>query len=298
MQERRRSSTRSRASSASRSAAPARIRGAAGRTSASSTRRTTAATTSSCATSSGETTRFGLHVHVGIAGADRAIAVHDGLRNFLPELLALSASSPFVEAVNSGLHSARTEVFTRMFPRCGIPDAYGSWRGFEDYVAFLYRDRLDHRAHADLVERAPAPRLSRRSRSASATRSPTSRRRRRSRRSAMRSPPGCARAYDEGEPLPTLAEPPARGEPVARDPLRPVRRAARPRARRAGSRPRARLEQLVDGCSPSPTRSAVTPFLACPSRTPPSARSRGSRRARRLEEIFAEQVRAGEPVEG
>src|SRR5579862_3910212 len=49
---------------------------------------------------------FGLHVHVGFAGADRAIAVHDALRGFLPELLALSASSPFVEYVNSGLHSA------------------------------------------------------------------------------------------------------------------------------------------------------------------------------------------------
>jgi glutamate---cysteine ligase / carboxylate-amine ligase len=82
---------------------------------------------------------FGLHVHVGIAGADRAIAVHDALRNFLPEVLALSASSPFVEGVNSGLHSARTEIFTRMFPRCGIPDAYGSWQAWEDYVGFLYR---------------------------------------------------------------------------------------------------------------------------------------------------------------
>jgi len=69
---------------------------------------------------------FGLHVHVGIAGADRAIAVHDALRNFLPELLALSASSPFVEAVSSGLHSARTEIFTRTFPRCGVPSAFGS----------------------------------------------------------------------------------------------------------------------------------------------------------------------------
>src|SRR6266404_115460 len=82
---------------------------------------------------------FGLHVHVGIAGADRAIAVHDAPRNFLPEVLALSASSPFVEGVNSGLHSARTEIFTRMFPRCGIPDPYGSWQAWADYVAFLYR---------------------------------------------------------------------------------------------------------------------------------------------------------------
>jgi len=84
---------------------------------------------------------FGLHVHVGIRGADRAIRVHDALRVWLPELLALSCSSPFVEAVNTGLRSARTEVFTRMFPRCGIPDAYGSWSVFEDYVRFLYETR-------------------------------------------------------------------------------------------------------------------------------------------------------------
>jgi carboxylate-amine ligase len=81
---------------------------------------------------------FGLHVHVGIRGADRAIAVHNGLRRFLPELLALSASSPFVEAVNTGLHSARTQIFTRMFPRCGVPDAYDGWSGFEEYVRTLY----------------------------------------------------------------------------------------------------------------------------------------------------------------
>ncbi len=81
---------------------------------------------------------FGLHVHVGIRGADRAIAVHNGLRRFLPELLALSASSPFVEAVNTGLHSARTQIFTRLFPRCGVPDVYDGWRGFEEYVRALY----------------------------------------------------------------------------------------------------------------------------------------------------------------
>src|SRR5205823_6712378 len=81
---------------------------------------------------------FGLHVHVGIRGAARAIAVHDGLRPFLPHLLALSASSPLVEGVNSGLHSARTEIFTRMFPRCGVPDPYRTWGEFEAYVRLLY----------------------------------------------------------------------------------------------------------------------------------------------------------------
>src|SRR5256885_2426267 len=87
---------------------------------------------------------FGIHVHVAIRGADRAIRVADGFRRFLPELLALSASSPFVEGVNTGLHSARTQIFTRMFPRCGIPDAYGDWAEFERYVRFLYdTDSID-----------------------------------------------------------------------------------------------------------------------------------------------------------
>jgi glutamate---cysteine ligase / carboxylate-amine ligase len=81
---------------------------------------------------------FGLHVHVAIQGADRAVEVSDGLRAYLPELLAWSASSPFVENVNTGLHSARTEIFTRLFPRCGIPDVYGDWSTFADYVGMLY----------------------------------------------------------------------------------------------------------------------------------------------------------------
>ena len=84
---------------------------------------------------------FGLHMHVGIRSADRAIAVADGLREWLPHLLALSCSSPFVESVNTGLHSARTEIFTRLFPRCGIPDAFGDWATYEDYVRKLYETR-------------------------------------------------------------------------------------------------------------------------------------------------------------
>jgi carboxylate-amine ligase len=81
---------------------------------------------------------FGLHVHVGIRDPDRAVQVCDAMRAFLPELLALSASSPLVEGVATGLHSARTQIFTRMFPRCGIPDAFGSWDEFERFTRFLY----------------------------------------------------------------------------------------------------------------------------------------------------------------
>jgi len=80
---------------------------------------------------------FSLHVHVGIRGADRAIAVCDRLRSVLPELLALSANSPFLDGRDSGLHSVRSQIFTKSFPRCGIPDAFGDWRTYGDFVDFL-----------------------------------------------------------------------------------------------------------------------------------------------------------------
>jgi carboxylate-amine ligase len=84
---------------------------------------------------------FSLHVHVGIEGADRAVRVCDRLRPVLPLLLAISASSPFLDGRDSGLHSARTQIFTRSFPRCGVPDAFGTWDAFADYIDFLIRTR-------------------------------------------------------------------------------------------------------------------------------------------------------------
>jgi glutamate---cysteine ligase / carboxylate-amine ligase len=82
---------------------------------------------------------FSLHVHVGVRGPDRAVAVCDRLRPVLPELLAVSSNSPFLDGRDSGLHSVRTQIFTKSFPRCGIPDAFGSWQVYADYVDFLER---------------------------------------------------------------------------------------------------------------------------------------------------------------
>jgi glutamate---cysteine ligase / carboxylate-amine ligase len=84
---------------------------------------------------------FSLHVHVGVRGADRAVLVCDRLRPVLPLLLAISANSPFLDGRDSGLHSARTQIFTKSFPRCGVPDAFGSWPAFADYIDFLVKTR-------------------------------------------------------------------------------------------------------------------------------------------------------------
>jgi glutamate---cysteine ligase / carboxylate-amine ligase len=82
---------------------------------------------------------FALQVHVGVQGADRAVRVCDRLRPVLPLLLAISASSPYVDGRDSGLHSARTQIFTKSFPRCGVPDAFGGWHAWSEYVDMLVR---------------------------------------------------------------------------------------------------------------------------------------------------------------
>jgi carboxylate-amine ligase len=80
---------------------------------------------------------WSLHAHVGVRGADRAVAVSDGMRELLPPLLALSANSPFLDHRETGLHSVRTEIFTRTFPRCGVHEPFGDWASYADFVQLL-----------------------------------------------------------------------------------------------------------------------------------------------------------------
>ena len=80
---------------------------------------------------------FSLHVHVGVRGADRAIAVCDRLRSVLPELLAVSASSPFLDGRDSGLASVRSQIFTKSFPRCGIPEPFGDFATYASHIELL-----------------------------------------------------------------------------------------------------------------------------------------------------------------
>jgi carboxylate-amine ligase len=82
---------------------------------------------------------WSLHLHMGVRGADRAIAVCDWMRELLPLLLAVSANSPFLDRRDSGLHTVRTEIFTRTFPRCGVPSTFRDWESYADFVGLLQR---------------------------------------------------------------------------------------------------------------------------------------------------------------
>ncbi len=73
---------------------------------------------------------FGLHVHVGLPTPDAAMRVLAGLRSYLPELVALSASSPFWRGEMTGLASTRQAVFST-FPRSGIPPRFDDYAQFE-----------------------------------------------------------------------------------------------------------------------------------------------------------------------
>jgi carboxylate-amine ligase len=82
---------------------------------------------------------WSLHVHVGVRGADRAIAVCDRVRELLPPLLAASANSPFLDRRDSGLATVRSQIFTRSFPRCGVPSPFVDWDTYASFVGLLER---------------------------------------------------------------------------------------------------------------------------------------------------------------
>lgn len=82
---------------------------------------------------------WSLHLHAGVRGADRALAVNTALRSVLPELLALSANSPVFMGRLTRLHSTRIQTFVKSFPRCGIPDAYRTFDEYAEVVDLLER---------------------------------------------------------------------------------------------------------------------------------------------------------------
>lgn len=82
-----------------------------------------------------------LHVHVGLPDQEEAIKVCDGIRPWLPLLLALSASSPFLEGEDTGFASYRTNLFGCL-PRTGLPETLGNWHNFKQIITTLNNGSL------------------------------------------------------------------------------------------------------------------------------------------------------------
>jgi carboxylate-amine ligase len=237
---------------------------------------------------------FGLHVHVGINGPDRALRVNSALRNFLPELLALSASSPFAEGVFTYLHSARTQLFTRTFPRCGIPDSIQSWDEWEAYVRFLYETGSitehtqiwwsvrPHLAFPTVEIRIcdAQPELGEARSVAAFCYSLAAR---------------IARALDEGEPLPDWPH-----RLLEENLWRAIRHGLSGELidleRRESVPARARLEHLLEWVRPVADELGATPWLAVPDRNAAERQIARLDQGATIEEIFADEVAAGERV--
>lgn len=75
----------------------------------------------------------GMHVHVGLRGAERSLAVYNALRSYLPLLAAVSASSPYYRGEDARVASVRSRVNATL-PRSGVPPAFARWEDFEDFV--------------------------------------------------------------------------------------------------------------------------------------------------------------------
>jgi carboxylate-amine ligase len=79
---------------------------------------------------------FGVHVHVGVRSADKAIPIVNALSAYIPHFLALSASSPYWLGHDTGLASSRSKVFEAL-PTAGLPYQLGGWQEFEAYMETL-----------------------------------------------------------------------------------------------------------------------------------------------------------------
>ncbi|MBW3546637.1 MAG: glutamate--cysteine ligase [Actinobacteria bacterium] len=83
---------------------------------------------------------FGIHVHVGVRSAEKAIAIANALTTYLPHLLALSASSPYWLGKDTGLASSRSKVFESL-PTAGLPHRLADWTEFEEFMGTLLRSK-------------------------------------------------------------------------------------------------------------------------------------------------------------
>jgi carboxylate-amine ligase len=79
---------------------------------------------------------FGIHTHVGVRSAEKAIAIANALCGYIPHFLALSASSPWWHGRDTGLASTRSKIFEGL-PTAGVPQMLDSWDEFSELMTTL-----------------------------------------------------------------------------------------------------------------------------------------------------------------
>lgn len=89
---------------------------------------------------------FGMHVHVAVPGAKRALKTFNVLRSYMPEVAALASNSPFHLGQDTGLASIRLKM-TERFPRSGVPPAWESWKQLGEFIEWGRQSEsfVDHR---------------------------------------------------------------------------------------------------------------------------------------------------------
>jgi glutamate---cysteine ligase / carboxylate-amine ligase len=85
---------------------------------------------------------FSLHVHYAVQGRGKAVYIFNRLREYVPHMLGLSVNSPFWQGEYTDMHSARVLMFSRAYHRAGLPEPFGSWTEYTDYVDYLTRAGL------------------------------------------------------------------------------------------------------------------------------------------------------------
>ena len=85
-------------------------------------------------------TIFGIHTHVGVRSAEKAISIANALTAYIPHFLALSASSPWFQGRDTGLASSRCKVFEGL-PTAGIPQLLDGWAEFSELMTTLIEAR-------------------------------------------------------------------------------------------------------------------------------------------------------------
>jgi carboxylate-amine ligase len=78
----------------------------------------------------------GVHVHVGVPDGEACVHALEWMLPWLPVLLALSASSPYLAGAPTGYRSTRAELLAQL-PRAGLPPRIGSFAQWEAVVARL-----------------------------------------------------------------------------------------------------------------------------------------------------------------